>query len=343
MNEPFPANDQRPIAIDNMTGPVKAAYVLMSMEQSVAASVVRHMSESTIASITDAMADLKPISNEDAYQIYANLMADIDVPDSIVPGGFPAFKSILVNAFGNKRADEMMERIMRSNAKSIDVLIKVDPKILADQIKDERPQLIAVLLGQMPKGTAVACLAALNEDLAIDVIFRFAKLDTVQGFALEELKILMAEMLGGHLSTKSDATGGVRLAADLLNGMSGSMSDLTLQRIRDLDSDLADRIRENMFTFDDLMRLPDQALQQVIRSVNQQRVAPALRGASQQIRDRFFANIANKEAAILRDEIDNGPMVTRAEAQAAQREFVDAALVLAQDGKISVNGDEDML
>jgi flagellar motor switch protein FliG len=331
------------VDVSKMSGAARVAYILMSMDSQVAAAVTRHMGESTIALVTDAMATLPPLSHEDAYQVYAQLMSDFDSPGGIMPGGFSAFKSILINAFGNKRADEMLERIMRSNSRSIDVLANVDPKILADQIKDERPQLIAVLMGQMPKATAVACLNAFNDDLAVDVMFRFARLEAIQGSALDEMRLMMSDMLGGHVGSKSDTAGGVRQAADLLNAMSGSMSDRTLSRIRDIDPGLADRIRENMFTFDDLMRLPDQALQQVIRTVDQNRLVPALRGASQSIRERFFANISSKEVTILRDEIDNGPMITRADAQAAQRSFIDAALNLAQEGKISITGDEDML
>jgi len=326
-----------------LSGAAMAAHVVMSIDENAASQVLRHMDEPAIGALTDAMAEMKALPNERIYQIYARLMTDLEYSGAMAPGGFASFRSLLAKAFGDKKANDLLERIMRSSSTTIDVLTKVDPKLLAEQIKDERPQLVAVLLGQMARSAAVECLGGLNEDLATDVILRYARLDAVQSFAITELKSMLSEMLGGHVSSRANSMGGIRQAADLLNGMGGGASDRALSRIRELDPELADRIRENMFTFDDLLKLADPALQMVIREVDPTKRAPALRGASSQMRERILANVATKEAAILKDDIENGPMVTRSDAQAAQRAFVEAAMRLDQDGRISISGEEDML
>lgn len=330
-------------AAEEVKGAAMAAYVVMSLDENAASQVLRHMDEATIGAITDAMAEMKTLPNEQAYQIYARLMTDLEYSGAMTPGGFNAFRGILVKAFGDRKATEMLERIMRSNSSTIDVLTKVDSRSLAEQVSHERPQVIAVLLGQMSRASAAECLNAFPEEIATDVILRFARLDAVQHYAITELRNMLSELLGGQVAARGNPMGGVRQTADLLNGMGGGAAERALAKIRELDPDLADRIRENMFTFDDLFRLPEQSLQFVIREVDPAKRATALRAASPQMRDRVLANVAAKEAAVLRDEIENGRMVTRSDAQAAQRAFIEAALRLAQDGRISINGEEDML
>ncbi|MDA3887524.1 MAG: hypothetical protein PF443_01720 [Allgaiera sp.] len=326
-----------------MNGATMAAYVVMSMDENAASEVLRHMDESAIGTLTTAMAAMHEPASDQAYQIYARLMTDLESNGGMAPGGYDAFRKLLARAFGEKRANDMLERIIRTSATQIDVLSKVDPKVLAEVVKDERPQVVAVLLGQMTRSNAVECLNAFDETLAVDLIHRFARLDTIPSVALAELKGMLSEQLGTQVETRTSSTGGVRQAADLLNGMSSGAADRALSQIREADSDLADQIRSNMFTFDDLLSLPDNFLQLVIFEVNPERRAPALRGGSTVARERFLHNISRKEAEILKDDIDHGPMVTRAESQSAQHEFVEAAMRLSRDGRISLRNDEDMI
>ncbi|TMV87876.1 hypothetical protein FGG78_18235 [Thioclava sp. BHET1] len=326
-----------------ISSPAMAAYVVMSMDKAAALQVLRHLDEASIGQLTAAMANVGEFPVDTAAQVYAGLMSELQAGGAMAPGGFDAFRSLLSRAFGEKRASDMLERIARTSATDFELLSKVDGKALAEQIRGERPQLIAVLLGQMTRSAAVECLAAFDEDLATDLVYRYARLETIQSFALSELKAMLSEHLGTQFETRASSAGGVRQAADLLNGMGTGAADRALTRIRARDDDLASQIRANMFTFDDLLDLPDQALQQVIFVVNPERRAPALRGASVPTRDRFLANISKKDATILRDDIENGPMVTRAESQSAQHEFVEAALKLSQEGRISIRSEEDMI
>lgn len=320
-----------------------AAYVVMSMDKAAAAQVLRHLDEASIGRLTTAMSKVGDLPTDTAVRIYATLMSDLEAGGGMAPGGFDAFRALLSSAFGEKRASDMLERINRTSASDFELLSKIDGKAVAEQIKDERPQVIAVLLGQMTRSAAVDCLAALDDDLATELVYRYARLETVPSFALNELKAMLAEHLGTQFENRTSSTGGVRQAADLLNGMSADAADRALAGIRELDEDLADRIRANMFTFDDLIDLPDHVLQQVIFVVSPERRAPALRGASTQTRQRFFANISKKDAAILLDDIENGPLVTRMDSLAAQHEYVAAALRLAQEGRISIRKEEDMI
>lgn len=328
---------------EGLTGAEMAAAVLLSFEDHQAASVLRHMDERAIGAITDSMASMKAVSSDKTYEIFLRLNSDLESVGAIAPGGTAHFKRLLTIAMGERKATEIMERIMRSGSGAIDALSTADPKSLAEQFKTERPQVLAVILGHMGRATGSAFLSHLPPPISTDVLARYARLDQVLPFALGELRTMLSEMLGGTVVARTPSMGGVREAADILNSMGISTSDRVLAEIRDQDPVLADQIREKMFTFDDLARLADQAIQLVLREVDNARIVPALRSANPAMRQKIFANISVKESLLLREELETGPLVTRADAQAAQREFVDAAMRLAQEGKISLGGAEDML
>jgi flagellar motor switch protein FliG len=328
---------------ENLSTREMAAAVLLTMEEQNAALVLRHMDERAIGVVSDTMAQMRSIESSSALQAVAKLTADLESSGAIAPGGFAYLRRMLTAAFGEDRAGEMIERIMRAGGGEFDALAHVDPKTLADQVGGERPQLLAVLVGHMNRMAAAVFLASLPDHVATDIIYRYARVDTVQPVATIELRAMLTEMLGGHVASRASVIGGARQAADLLNTLGASVSERILASIRDADPSLADKIRESMFTFDDLMRIGDQALQAVLRGVAPDRLAPAMRAASPAVRERMLASISNRLAVIVRDEIENGPMVTRADAQAAQKAMIDVAIALAAEGKISLGGQEEML
>jgi flagellar motor switch protein FliG len=329
--------------VTEQSGAEMAAAVLIFLGESVAASVLRHMDERSIGVISDAMARSRSLDSTTASSAMVRLATDLESHGMIPPDGFGYLRRLLVSAFGEDKAGDMMERIMRSSGGPIDVLSHSDPRMLAEQLAGERPQLLAVLLGHMNRLTAVSFLGTLPEERASEVVYRFARMDAVQPAAMTELRAMLSEALGGQIEARTATIGGVRNAAELLNGMGSSASEKALEQIREVDPELADRLRENMFTFDDLLNLGDQALQAILRVVPSERLGPALRAAPLAVRTRVLDNLSKKAADYLRDEIENGPMVTRADAHAAQRTIIEAAMSLAAEGKLSLRGDEDML
>lgn len=328
---------------ESLSGPERAAAVLLTLEEGQAASVIRHMDEKALGAVTDAMASMHSVDTETSYNIFLTLINDLEQAGAIAGGGFSYFRKLLTSAFGDKRAAEILERIMRSGTGAIDVLTNIDPRILADQVKDERPQLIAVLLGHMSRTAGTVFINTLTPPFAMEIMTRFARMDTVQPFALIELRAMLSEMLGGHVESRASTIGGIRPTADLLNSIGSAMAEQILERIREDDPALADEIRESMFTFDDLDRLTDSGLQILLASVDTSRLVPALRGASAVIRNRIYNNMATKEGVILREDVETGPMVSRAESQNAKREIIEIAMKLSQEGKLSLGGADEMV
>lgn len=262
------------------------------------------------------------------------LSRPVDDPEQmgvITPDGSECLWRELVTAFGDATARDIIERIMRSSDGNIDITSDGDPKVLVEQLSGERLQLLTGLLGRKNRLSAVAFLTTLSDDAAAEIVYRYTCVGTRQLTAVAELRVMLSETLGGHMEARLTTIGGVQNAANLANDIGNSAAECALAPTRDVDPGTTPRLWGSMFTFDDLKRLNDQALPGIHPSVPSERLAPALR------------IVSKKTADHRRDEIENGPMVTRSDAQAAQRALTEAAMALAQEGKASLDGEEGLL
>lgn len=318
-----------------------AAIALTLLGEDLASLVLQYMDDAAIETLAGRIGEGTDLDR--ARQVLDRLVMALETSPGGFAGGAGYVRRVLVNAFGDIKGTEVAEAILHVSREAFDVLDNADPQSLAEQIADEPPQLLAAMLGIMKRSKAVAFLSNLPDDKVNDVLFRYAQLDFVQPVALTELREVLSDLLSGRDIAQTQRFGGVRHAADLLNAMNADLSERALTSIRAVDSDLAQQIRDNLFVFDDLARLDDQALQMVLRGVDQNALAHALRGAAPAIRERIFANISQKQRAILQDDVENGPRITRNEARAAQRAITGAAVRLAETGKLSLAGAKDML
>lgn len=322
-----------------------AAVVLVTLGESLAGRVLRHLDERTIGTISDSMAKLKSVNRETVALAMGKLAFDRDSA-GVNGGGFDFLRRVLLKEFGEHDGQEMLDRIMRSGNGALDALSTVDPKTLAEQIGNERPQVLAVIVGHMARSSAVTMLSQFPEEVTFEVIYRYACLETVQPVALQELRAMLTETLGGHIATRTVSPGGVRQAGDLLNGMDAATSQKALEAIRQINPAVADQIRESMFTFEDLLRLSDDAMQIVIREFQMQypdRLDKVLRNASDEMCKMVYRNISTKQRTVLQDQIENGKALTRADVQHARRDFVNLAIALAAENRIALGGTEDMI
>jgi flagellar motor switch protein FliG len=323
-----------------------AAVVLLTIGDALAAEVVRHMDERAIGLISASMSRLNVVDKADVAHALGKLSFDREAPGEIASGGLAFLRRVLSSAFDDRMATEMIERILRSGSGSLDALSTTDPKVLVEHLGNECPQIIAVIIGHMPRSAAVGLLSQLPEAVTIEAIYRYAKLEVVQPVALQELRAMLAEILGAQVTSQMVSPGGIRHAGDLLNGMETATSQKALDAIRKIDPEMADQIRESMFTFEDLIRLSDDAMQMTIREFQQrhaERLDQVLRGATPEMCKRVYSNISSKQAAALRDQVENGKALTRSEVQLARRDFVNITIELANEKKISLTGSEEMV
>jgi len=334
-----------PVGEAPLKGAERAALVLRALGEDVASAAMRHLDELTIGRISAAMAALPPTPPDLVKNVMDNFANDLGI-GSMSGDGMRFMSNVLSAALGKAHATAILENVTRGDRNSpFHLPMNADPRTLAMQMANERPQTIALLLAHIPHDTGAAMLSFLPEQLAAESLYRFTMLDAVSPGAIVELKEMLAELMaktggGGRRLTN---LGGARQTADILNHLQTGLSDKVLGAISERDQETADKIRENLFTFLDLGKLNDRALQLLLRDVPSDRLAPALRLVDDSVRARFFTNMSARMVEVLKEELKSGPPMRRTDALAAQNEIVSIALRLSQEGKININSSEEMV
>ncbi|MDE8345527.1 MAG: FliG C-terminal domain-containing protein [Acidocella sp.] len=333
------------IAAPQLSGSERAAMVLRELGEDTAAAVLREMDETAVARISAAMTSLRPMApaqREDVMIAFAN---DLGVT-GVGGDGMKFLNRVLVTALGETQAREILDRLARSERKSTFYLPpNADARSLAMQMEHERPQTIALLLAHISHEIGASLLAFLPESLAAEALYRFSTLDVVSPGAVVELREMLEEVMSNSAGDARRVAnlGGAKQTAEILNHLQIGMSEMVLSAIDARDATTAEKIRENLFTFSDLIKLPDRSLQIMLREVPADRLAPALRVVDDTLRGKFFQNLSARQVEILKEELRSGPPMRRADALIAQGEIVEVALRLASEGRISISSTEEMV
>lgn len=328
-----------------ISGPERAAMVLRELGEETAAAVLREMDETAVSRISVAMSTLKGVAPQLREDIMLSFAADLGITD--IGGSSMKFLSrVLVNALGEQQAKDILDRLMRTERRSsFQLPPNTDARSLAMHMANERPQTIALLLAHIPHEMGANLLGFLPEALAAEALFRFSNLDVVSPSVVKELRDMLDElaMQTGAGGRRVANLGGAKQTADILNHFPSAISDNVLGAIDQRDSKTADKIRENLFTFIDLVKLPDRSMQLLLREIAADKLAPALRLVDDELRERFFQNLSSRQVEVLKEELTSGPPIRRSDALVAQSEIVDAALKLAAEGRIAINANEEMV
>jgi flagellar motor switch protein FliG len=328
-----------------LSGAERAAVVLRELGEETAAQVLREMDDAAVNRISLAMTTLKgtpPTVREDVMLAFAS---DLGFSD----GGADGMKflgRVLTTALGESQAREIIDRLTRNERRSgFQLPANADARSLAMQMVHERPQTIALLLAHIPHEVGASLLAFLPETLAAESLYRFSTLDVVSPGAVVELRGMLDEMMSSTASggRRVANLGGPKQTADILNHLQSGMSDMVLGAIDAIDTKTGDKIRENLFTFLDLIKLADRALQILLREVPGDRIAPALRIVDEPLRQKFYQNMSARQVEILKEELRSGPPMRRADALTAQSEILEVAMRLSQEGRISISATEEMV
>lgn len=330
--------------VSNLSGAERAALVLRELGEPLAVDILRHMDEPTITKISMAMTSLPKVTFDVRERIIATFVQDFGIAD-IGEDGMKFLTAVLTSALGETQARTILEQLSRADSES--PFQKIDAQTLAMQMGNERPQTLALLLAHIPHDTGAAMLSYLPEQLAADALYRYTLLDTVSPGAVNELRDMLGEIIannaGGGLGRQLANLGGPRQAADILNLLQSGLSERVMTAISERDSETADKIRANLFTFLDLIKLSDRAIQILLREVPSERLVIALRPVDETLREKFFTNMSSRMVDLLKEELANGPPLRRSDALAAQSEIVAIALKLSNEGRIVINASEDLI
>lgn len=318
---------------------------MMAIGEDAAAEVFKHLNPREVQEVGTAMAELRQLTRSDMDQALEDFRQEADQFMAVTLDSNEYIRSVLNKALGSDRAAGLIEDILEAGdgtSSGIDALNWLDANSVAELISDEHPQIIATILVHLERDRAADILTQLPERLRDDVVLRIATFGGVQPNALHELTEVLNGMLSGQ-GTKRSKMGGTRTAAEILNYLSASDEETIVQSLRGMDADLTARIVEEMFVFDNMVDIEDSAIQLVLKEIDTSTLTIALKGAADDLREKFFRNMSNRAADMLREDIDAQGPVRISKVEESQKSIVEVARRLAETGQItlsSLGGDE---
>lgn len=329
---------------NTMTGVQRAAVLLLSLGESDAAEVLKHMEPKEVQKIGITMATMTDVSREQVRLVIDQFSAELGNTTSLGVGSDEYIKNMLEQALGKDKAGNLVDRILLGrNTTGLDALKWMDPRAVADLVRNEHPQIIAIVMSHLEPDQAAQALKLLPERTRVDVVLRIATLDGIPPNALNELNEIMERQFAGNQNLKSSNIGGVQSAANILNFMDGGQDQVILKQIGDIDNPLSTRIQDLMFVFDDLVDLDDREMQLVLREVSGERLGLALRGAENKVKDKITRNMSQRAAEILLEDMEARGPVKLSDVEAAQREILAIVKRMADEGTISLGGNAEEL
>ncbi|ANB02791.1 flagellar motor switch protein FliG [Ectothiorhodospira sp. BSL-9] len=329
-----------------LSGPDRAAVFLMSLGEEAAAEVLRHMGPKEVQSVGTAMASLTNVSKSDVAQVIDDFVATVDEQTALGMGSDDYIRNVLTWALGKDKADGVIDRILLGrNSKGLESLKWMDPRAVAEVIRLEHPQIIAIVLSYLDPDHAAAVLSFLPERAQPDILMRIATLDGVQPSALQELDEILERQFAGNMNVKSSSVGGVKSAATILNFMDSSKEGSILDKVRDVDEGLSQKIQDLMFVFANLADLDDRSIQSLLRELSTDSLVMALKGADETVKDRIFKNMSKRAGEMLQDDLEAKGPVRLSEVETAQKEILGIARRMAESGEIVLGnkGSEQMV
>ncbi len=316
-----------------------AAILLMSIGEEEASEVFKHLSPKEVQSVGEAIAKMKSIPRERVESVLGKFAETAGEQSMLVSNNDEYVKSVLRKALGEDKANLLIDRILTGgDVSGIESLKWMDPGSVAELLRNEHPQIVAAILVHLDFEQSSSVLNAFTERHRNEVLVRIATLDGIQPAALRDLNEVMGKVLAGGDKLKKAALGGPKAAAEIINMMGSSVETSVLDFVREGDADLAQRIMDNMFTFEDLGKLDDSAIQSVLKEVQSDSLIIALKGAPPETREKIFKNMSKRAAETLREDLESRGPVRVSEVEAEQKEMLKIVRRLADEGQIVLGG-----
>ena len=319
-----------------------AAILLMSIGEEEASEVFKHLTPKEVQRLGETISKMKSITRERVDGVIESFEKVAASESLLVTDNNEYVKSVLRRALGEDKAGLLIDRIMQGNdVTGIESLKWMDASTVAELLRNEHPQIVAVILVHLEFDQAGEILKLFTERHRNEVMVRIATLDGVQPTALRDLNEVMGRVLASGERTRRRTMGGVKAVAEILNLMGSGVETAVLDFVREADTDLAQRIMDNMFTFDDVEKIDDKGIQALMKEVQSESLVVALKGATPVLRDKIFKNMSSRGAETLKEDLDSRGPVRLSEVEAEQKEILKIVRRLVDEGQIVLSGGGD--
>ncbi len=312
---------------------------MMSLGEKEAAAVLKHLGPKDVQRIGTAMTSLENVPQDHLEEVMTNFLGDVSALTGLGMGSEGYIRNMLVEALGEDKAGSLVDRILLGgNTSGLDTLKWMDARSVADIIRNEHPQIQAIVMAHLDGDQSAEVLSNLAEKVRLDVVMRVASMDTVQPTALQELNTILEKQFSGNAGSQVKDMGGTKVAAEIMNNLESSIEAELMESIKELDEDLGITIQDLMFVFDNLKTLDDRGIQALLREVSSEVLILALKGSDEELKEKIFGNMSKRAAELLRDDLEAKGPVKLSEVEGAQKEILLIARRMADAGEIVLGG-----
>lgn len=325
-----------------MNAAEKSAIIMLTLGDERAAEVFKHLNTHEVTQISAAMVTMGSFTHDQLATAVTDFKRDSGEYAALSVNTNDYLRSVLVKALGEDRANSMLEDLLESQDSNygIETLNFMDPQMVFDLIRDEHPQIIATILVHLKRSQAADLLARFDERERNDIMLRIATFGGVQPVALQELTEVLNSMLHGQ-NIKRNKMGGVRPAAEILNLMKSQQEEAAIEAVREFDHELAQKIIDEMFLFENLVEMEDRSIQRILQEIDNESLIVALKGADEALREKFFRNMSKRQADIMKDDLNTRGPVRMSQVETEQKNILMVVRRLAESGEIVIGGGED--
>lgn len=323
-------------------GVMRSAILMLALGEDEAAEVMKFLSPKEVQKLGAAMATMKSVANEQVETVVSEFLTEAEQSSGFGLDSDEYIRSVLTKALGEDKASNLLNRILQTrDAGGIESLKWMDAHTVAEFIKNEHPQIIATILVHLEPDQASAVIGQFTDRLRQDVMLRIATLDGVKPIALRELNDVMTKLLTGNENIKKQTMGGLKVAAEIMNFMSGDNEASIMEGLKSYDEEMAQKIMDQMFVFDNIMDLDDKGIQVMLKEVQSEMLIVALKGTTQEMKDKIFKNMSSRAAEMMKEDLESKGPVKLSEVEAQQKAILQIVRRLADEGQIMLAGKGD--
>lgn len=330
--------------LDQMSATQRAGILMLLLGEQQAADIIKFLNPKEVQALGTAMVSLADLSQEVVNAVLDEFLTTIKRQTSLGLGTSDYVDKVFRRALGDDKAASVLGRINTGQAsKGLEILAWMDARSIADMIRNEHPQVVAIILSVLENEVAADVLNFLPEAVRAETIQRVASLETVQPSAMAELESIMLKQFSNNTTAKSSSFGGVKQAAQIMNLTKTELEAQVMKDLRGIDPEMMQLIQDNMFTFDNLISVDNKGIQVLMRNVEPDNLMVALKGASQEVKDKFLGNMSERARGMFVDDMEaRGPM-RLSEVEAQQKVIMRTARKLSDAGDLVLGGGADFV
>jgi flagellar motor switch protein FliG len=328
--------------LDSLTGAQRAAVLMLLLGEQQAAEIIRFLNPKEVQSLGGAMVSVADLSQEAVNVVLDEFVATLKKQTSLGLGTGDYVEKVLKRALGEDKASSVLSRIMPGQgSKGLEILKWMDARSIAEMIRGEHPQVVAIILSVLEHIVAADVLNFLPAEARPEIIQRIASLDTVQPSAMEELEQIMMKQFATNSSSKSSSFGGVKAAAQIMNSVKVELESAIMSGLSVIDADLMQKIQDNMFTFENLVSVDNRGIQAIMRTAEPDMLMVALKGAPDFVKDKFLDNMSARARVMFVDDMESKGPLRITEVEEAQKNIMRMARKLSDAGELVLAGGGD--